>query len=373
MKVKVLLSVICLTFPLMSGCSAGGDSLTVLVGTYTGGSSNGIYTYRLNTKDLTAERLSETSISNPSYLTLSPDGKFVYAVSESGAESFVEAFTFDSEKGVLSRINKVLVSADPCYIVADPKQRFVATANYSGGNFTFIPLDVDGGLKQSINIHSFSGHGADSIRQAAPHLHCVAVSPDKRAIFATDLGTDRIYKIDLDTRTGDASKFINPENISETALEPRSGPRHLIFGRNGRHAYLINELSGKVTVFAVDLSNKLTELQSITADTCNAHGSADIHLSPDEKFLYASTRLRGDGIVVFRVQTDGKIERVGYQPTGKHPRNFAITPDGSLMLVACGDAGMIQIFSIDRQTGALTDTGKSILIDRPVCIKFANI
>jgi 6-phosphogluconolactonase (cycloisomerase 2 family) len=359
---------------MFGGCSAGnGDALTVLVGTYTGGSSTGIYIYRFNTKNLTAEQLSETNIANPSYLTLSPDGQFVYAVSESGAKSFVEAFNFDADKGVLSRINKMPVSADPCYIVADPKQRFVVTANYSGGNFTFIPLDVDGGLRQSINIHSFSGHGADSVRQTAPHVHCIAMSPDKRAIFATDLGTDRIYKIDLDTRTADASKFINPENISETTLEPRSGPRHLIFGRNGRRAYLINELSGKVTVFAVDLSNKLTELQSITADTCDAHGSADIHLSPDEKFLYTSTRLRGDGIVIFRVQTDGHIERVGYKPTGKHPRNFAITPDGSLMLVACKDAGEIQIFSINRQTGALTDTGKTIIIDSPVCIKFAGI
>ena len=108
------------------------------------------------------------------------------------------------------------------------------------------------------------------------------------------------------------------------------------------------------------------------ADTCYAEGSADIHLSPDNNFLYASTRLECDGIVVFKVDADGMIERKGYHATGKHPRNFAITPDGHLMLVACRDGGIIQIFRIDKQTGMLTDTANWISLDRPLCIKFAD-
>jgi 6-phosphogluconolactonase (cycloisomerase 2 family) len=372
---KILFSVFIMVWILFAGCrtTVKDSNLTMIVGTYTGGTSKGLYVYRFNNEELVATKLGEAEINNPSYLAISPDAKYVYAVSESGMNSCVNAYDFDKKKGALTFINKVDVPADPCYVEMDDKQRFVATADYSGGAVTFTPVAPDGSLVDATDIHSFSGSGVDSVRQTKPHLHCVVINPDHTAVFATDLGTDCIYRMELNPNqsNGKVPDFTNNKWF-ETKLEGRSGPRHLIFNKKGVNAYLINELSGKVTVFQIDTKHHLNEIQSILADTCYAGGSADIHLSPDEKFLYASTRLKGDGIVIFKVNPDGTVIKTGYQATGKHPRNFAITPDGNLMLVACKDGGMIRIFRINKETGMLTDTGKNILLDQPVCIKFAT-
>jgi 6-phosphogluconolactonase (cycloisomerase 2 family) len=242
----------------------------------------------------------------------------------------------------------------------------VVTANYSGGSASFVAINADGSLNDAAETIRFEGQGKNPARQTSPHVHCIAFAPDGKHIFATDLGTDKIHKLKktLSNAFDDANE--------DVTLAPGSGPRHLIFNNKCTRAYLINEISGMATVFAVDAAGNLTEIQTTLADTCHAEGSADIHLSPDEKFLYASTRLKGDGIVIFKVESDGALTRAGYQPTGRHPRNFAITPDGSIMLVACRNSGMIQIFKIDKQTGLLTDSGKKIEVRQPVFIKLVE-
>ena len=110
--------------------------------------------------------------------------------------------------------------------------------------------------------------------------------------------------------------------------------------------------------------------QSVMADTLDAGGSADIHITSDGKFVYASHRLQGDGISIYRVGKDGTLSRVGYQATGTHPRNFIISPNDRYVLVACRDTNEIQIYSRDAETGLLCDTGNRIMMDRPVCLKW---
>ncbi len=352
----------------------GSPNLTMIVGTYTSSSSEGIYTYKFNTDNLTAQPLSSAVIDNPSYLTVSPDAQYIYAVSESGSNSAVSAFAFDKVTGTLRFINKKQVGADPCFITYNEFPKSVATANYSGGSVSVIRIGADGSLTDQQVLLQYEGHGKDPVRQAKPHLHCIAQTPDKKVLFATDLGTDKIHKVEITTSTNGTNDLASSyRKSSSVELEPGSGPRHLIFNKKGTHAYLINELSGMVTVFDVNAENNLTKRQSILADTYYAGGSADIHLSDDEKFLYTSTRLKGDRIVIFGVNEDGTLKRTGYYETGKHPRNFAITPDGNLMLVACKDKGIIQILKIDGQTGLLMDSGKTIPVDQPVCIKFVQL
>ena len=150
------------------------------------------------------------------------------------------------------------------------------------------------------------------------------------------------------------------------------GSKALIFSKNGKYAYLINELSGKVIAFAY-ADGRLNEIQTITADTIQARGSADIHLSPDGKYLYVSNRLKEDGIAIFEVNPEkGTLAKVGYQLTGSHPRNFNITPNGKYLLVACRDSNAIQIFERDIVSGLLKKTGEEIKMDKPVCIQFAG-
>ena len=346
----------------LTGCSSRSEELILLAGTYTEGDSRGIYLYHFNTKTLEAKLISETPADNPSFLTLSDGEQYVYAVSESGNRSAVLSYVFSKINETLEPINMEYSSgADPCYLSVSPGNRFVVTADYSGGSINVFPILKNGAVGPAAQTFHFEGCGPDSLRQKAPHLHCVTFSPDGKYLFATDLGTDRIYVCENDHPNG----LTRPAAIQ---LSPGSGPRHLVFNKEGSMVYLINELSGNVTVFKHN-RGKLHEIQSVQADTCQARGSADIHLSPDGNYLYASTRLKGDGIVVFKVnKTDGTIEKKGYHPTEKHPRNFLITPDGKLMLVACKDGGCIQIFRIDPKSGLLTDSGEKIVIDSPVCI-----
>ena len=349
-------------------------SLYLLVGTYTTGESEGIYVYQFDTVSGFSKYKSVVKVTNPSYLTINKEGTHVYSVSETGdAKAAANAFVFDKKDGTLKLLNSQLTGgADPCYIELDNTGKHVVTANYSGGSITAFNINGDGTLTTAAQLIRFTGKGADAERQKAPHLHCVRYSPDGKYLFADDLGTDKIHKFGInESNEGNYLKVGTPAAFDVAA---ESGPRHLDFHPNGKYAYLINELSGAVIAFNYDANaGNLTQIQTIQADTLGAKGSADIHVSPDGKFLYASNRLKGDGIAIFSInQADGKLTKVGYQETGVHPRNFVITPNGKFLLVASRDNDVIQIFLIDRVTGLLENTYKDIELDMPVCLKFTS-
>ncbi|WP_283686031.1 lactonase family protein [Dysgonomonas sp. Marseille-Q5470] len=349
-------------------------SLYLLVGTYTTGESEGIYVYQFDTVSGFSKYKSVVKVTNPSYLTINKEGTHVYSVSETGdAKAAANAFVFDKKDGTLKLLNSQLTGgADPCYIELDKTGKHVVTANYSGGSITAFDINGDGTLTTASQLIRFTGKGTDAERQKAPHLHCVRYSPDGKFLFADDLGTDKIHKFGInESNEGNYLKVGTPAAFDVAA---ESGPRHLDFHPNGKYAYLINELSGAVIAFNYDANaGNLTQIQTIQADTLGAKGSADIHVSPDGKFLYASNRLKGDGIAIFSInQADGKLTKVGYQETGVHPRNFVITPNGKFLLVASRDNDVIQIFLIDRVTGLLENTYKDIELDMPVCLKFTS-
>ena len=186
--------------------------------------------------------------------------------------------------------------------------------------------------------------------------------------MANDLGTDQIHVFPVSESVSDgvSHSLLNEGESTDIKVEPGSGPRHICFHPNQKFAYLINELSGKVTAFSYH-EGKLDAIQYIAADTVGAKGSADIHITPDGKFLYASNRLKADGIAIFAVDSDkGTLTKIGYELTGIHPRNFVITPNGRYLLVACRDSNLIQIFEINKETGLLTDTGEKIETSRMI-------
>ena len=347
-------------------------SLFMIVGTYTSGKSNGIYVYRFDEETGASEYVSEVEAVNPTYLAVSSDERYVYSVGENGGNAAVAyAFTFDKTTGKLSLINaQPTNSPGPCYISTDHTGRFVVTANYTGGTVSVFPLAADGSLQPTEKVFEFEGSGLDANRQDKPHLHCAVFSPDRRYLYAADLGTDRLHVF----TTSATTPFLTPGVPKAFNLEPGSGPRHLTFHPNGKYAYLINELSGKVTVFHY-ADGQLEPVQYIAADNSEGvggKGSADIHVSPDGKFLYASNRANTNNIAIFRIhETDGRLTLVGHQPTGRHPRNFIITPNGKYLLVANMNSSLIQVFAVDRETGLLNeDLSKQIKdVDRPVCLK----
>lgn len=350
------------------------NSLYLLVGTYTSGESEGIYVYQFDTVSGYSKYRSMVKAVNPSFLTVSKDEKFVYAVSENNDNSAAAyAFSFDKKSSALQLLNMQKTGgADPCNIETDKFGKHVITANYSGGNLTVFDTNNDGSLSAAAQVINFTGKGINSERQEKSHIHCVKYSPNGRYLYATDLGTDKVYKFDVSTEKN--GSYLNQGNPSFFKVPDGSGPRHLTFHPNGKHAYLISELSGTVDCFQYQESTgNLIGIQRVVADTLKAEGSADIHISPDGKFLYASNRLKGDGIAIFSInQSDGKLTKAGYQETGLHPRNFIITPNGKYLLVASRDNDAIQIFLRNSVTGLLEDTYKNIELDMPVCLKFIS-
>lgn len=351
---------------------AGHNELFLFVGTYTQSETdNGIYIYKLNTQTGQTELLSETQSANPSFLTLSPDSRYLYAVGENGPEkSSVSSFRFDKSKGALTPINsRPTYGADPCYIVTDYDGSNLLTANYSGGSITVFPLNDKVQIEEASSVLKFSGSGADSVRQQQAHLHSVRFSPDYQYLFAADLGSDKIYRFNALGSVFLGQPIISESSLVEFDTPPGTGPRHFDFHPDGDYFYLLGELSGEVIVY--DYNNgDLIEKQTILSDTVGAKGAADIHVSPDGKYLYSSNRLQSDGITIFSIdKVDGTLTRVGYQSTGKHPRNFAITPDGNLLLVAVRDENCVEIYSINKETGLTSKLKADINVSQPVFVK----
>lgn len=374
---KKLQTFLTIVFALLTFITFAQDNnLIMYIGTYTeGGNSKGIYTYHFNQENGIFELLSSATAANPSFVTLSPNGKRLYAVSEYN-DGRQGAYSFDVSEDKVQLSNPVFLptapkkvlpraGADPCHIVADSK--YVITANYTGGDISVFSLDAEGKLQKEAQHIAFVGKTPERVA----HIHCIIPTPDKKYILATDLGNDRVYRFHYNNKTHKNSEVLTAQRVAYEVSDGQ-GPRHLTFSKDGRFAYLINELGGECVVLSYR-KGKLKEVQCIMADEGGGRGSADIHISPDGRFLYTSHRLKKDGIAIFAIDPEkGTLSKIGYQHTGIHPRNFAITPNGKYLLVACRDDNKIQVFERNQATGELTETAQAIEVDRPTCIVFGK-
>ena len=370
------------------------DEQYLIVGTYTRPNtknpSEGIYVYKFNTNTGEFSAVSKaTGIKNPSFLTVSPDQKFVYAVTET-SDGSITAYIFDKKSGNLTKLNTQLSGgADPCHISIDKTGKWVLVGNYSGGNLSILPVEADGSLGKATQSINHEGKGPNAGRQENPHVHSVNIAPNNRDIFVPDLGIDKIMTYSLDTKNG---KILEGKPAF-TKVADGSGPRHFEVHPNGKFAYVIQELSSTVTAFNY-ASGKLSPIQTITTlakdfKDKNKSFCADIHISPDGKFLYGSNRFvdagnkngifatnnTTDTIVMYSIDPKtGKLTYIGNEPVlGKIPRNFMITPNGRFVLVANQETDNITIFKRDAKTGKLSPTGKQIEVPVPVCLKVVNI
>ena len=357
--------------------SAQNPIFYLLVGTYTKApsKSEGIYVYKFNPNKTEATFISKaTGVVNPSYLAISKDQKYVYAVNETGSDNGgdVSAFSFDKQKGELTFINKQSTGGDdPAYISVDSTGKWVITANYSGGNLSVLPVGQGGAVQPTAQVLPHDGYGVNVERQGQPHPHAAVFSPDEKYLYAPDLGNDRIYTYSFNPNNGQ-TPLASPDP-AYIEVPDGSGPRHITFHPNGQFAYIINELSGNVIAYQYNSSNgQLTEIQTIESTTegnKNDRGSADIHLTPDGKFLYTSNRGAANDITIYKTSPDGKLIQVGHQKVGAHPRNFMIDPTGRFLLVACRDSNQVQVYVINKNFGLLQDNGLKIDVDQPVCLK----
>jgi len=340
-----------------------------LVGTYTmPGKSQGIYSYELNGKTgVVTQKSVATGVSNPSYLCVTPDKKFVYSVNESSDGSAVNAFSFHAKTGKLTLLNRSLTNGNgPCFITATPKHVF--TANYGGGSLSVFGRNADGSLTNQLQKVQHIGSSVNLDRQTEPHVHQVVVTKYNRFVLANDLGTDKVTVYSYNPNAD--KEILMPWDT--LAVKKGSGPRHIAFNRNGNLAYLVQELDGTVSVLSLK-KGKLDLVQETTllVEKNQKAWAADIHLSPDGKFLYATNRAPANNITCFNVLKDGRLENLFQVSTrGDGPRNFAISPDGKFLLVAHQFSNNIVLFKRDVKTGILTDTGERIDVGAPVCLVF---
>jgi 6-phosphogluconolactonase len=370
------------TVPLAARWSfaAGAESQLMFTGTNTDGGSNskGIYAYRWDSVKGTLSSLGlAAETASPSFLTLSPNRRYLYAVNEineyhGAATGSVSAFSIDAQSGKLTLKNVASSGGTgPCNITCDQTGRVVAVADYAGGCLTTLRVLPDGSLSEPAFNRHFTGHGANPQRQAAAHVHCVTVSPDNRYLLVNDLGLDRIsvYRLDLE------SGLLTPNDPPFYEAIPGAGPRNFTFHPNHRWAYSLNEIVNSVDALEWDSSRgTLTRLQNISSLPAGFKGettAAQVTSDSAGRFLYASNR-GADTIAVFAIdQAKGTLTKTQDMSCGgKTPRHFALDPSNRWLLAENQDTGNIAIFARNSQTGHLTQTDKQYKIDSPVCAVF---
>lgn len=369
-----------MNFPLTVSPASHKGKFLMYVGTYTeeGSKSKGIYAYRFDadTSQITPLGLAAET-TNPSFVAVSPNHHFLYAVNEVGNykgpnSGGVTAFAIDAATGKLTFLNEVPSrGADPCYITVDKTGKFVLIANYTGGSVAVFPVLEDGRLGEASSFEQHTGHGPNAKRQEGPHAHSIDLSPDNRFAFVDDLGLDELLVYKFDSTKG----TLTPNDPPFVKVDPGAGPRHFALHPNRKFAYVVGEMGAAVTVFAYDNAHgSITSLQRITTLPSGFTGrndDAEIEVHPSGKFLYASNRGH-DSIAVFAIDASkGTLTPVEIASTqGKEPRNFQIDPTGTLLFAANQKSDNIVVFKIDQQTGRLTPTGEKIEVSTPVCVKF---
>ncbi len=345
----------------------------LIIGTYTSpGKSEGIYIYNFdtNTADFKLRSVAK-DVTNPSYVAVSNNNKFLYSVSE-GSGSTVAAFGFDGLKAELSFLNKETTgSGGPCFILVDEKHAF--SANYGGGSISVFGIEANGNLTPLKQLLQHTGKSIDpQKRQESAHAHQVQFTPDHKYVVCTDLGEDQIYIYNYNKDANEQILTLN--NVVKT--NAGSGPRHLTFSPNGKFAYLAHEFNGSITTFAYNNGklNKIQEIPTTDKDFKGKIDGADIHISPDGKFLYETNRGDANTITGFAIKPNGQLTFISRISTmGKGPRNFVIDPTGKYLLVGHQYTNNVVIFERNKKTGTLKDTGKSIELYAPVCLVFAPI
>lgn len=342
------------------------------VGTFTTEGAEGIYlcTFNLATGDLVQSQVFK-GVDNPNFLRKSPDGKYLYvttrsplAVDPSGGS--VAAYRIN-QSGVLEFINKQSSQGnDPCYVDVSPDGKWVAIANYGGGTVAIYPVNQDGSLKPASSMIKHRGSGPHPTRQKAPYAHSIQFSKDGETLYAADLGTDQLLIYKLDKSTG----IISPGDQAFVTLPPGSGPRHFEFTADEKFGYVANELNSTISVIE-KINGQLQVKQTLSTLPAGFKGAsfcADIHLSPDEKFVYVSNRGH-QSIAVFERKADGSLSAVDHvHVQGDWPRNFIIHPSGKYMLVANQRSHNIAVFQM--RDGMPVFTGKELKLPAPVCLEF---
>jgi 6-phosphogluconolactonase len=365
---------------------ASADDYQLLVGSYTAGQSQGIY--RLNfdaaTGRIDAKPLQVIKSENPSWLTLSKDQRHLFVVNENGPGQTdpvgrVSSYAIDPKTHELSLINQVQsLGNEPTHSGLSVEASHLFVSNYSvaedpGGTLAVLPVGADGKLKPVVQMSSHPSSRVNPERQMSAHVHSTVSSPDGKYVFSNDLGADKIFVYRFDPKA-------NPElpltvaTPASVQLPPGSGPRHLLFSADGKHAWLTMEMSAQVAVFDYK-DGQLEQTQMVelaTGQPVSDKAAAALHASRDGKFLYVSNRGTANQLLVFAIDpATGHLKELQRRSVeGDHPREFSLDPSGKFLLIANQKSNQIVVVERDSKTGLLGKTVQKLAMDAPSDLKF---
>jgi 6-phosphogluconolactonase len=345
------------------------DSYILYAGSYTSGTSKGIYAWRFNSDNGAISSIglvAETS--QPAYIWIAPNGKFLYAVNwEPELEGNVSAFRIDRKGAHLTSLNRVSAQGiRPNQVVLDPSGRVAVTVNYRSGTVAAYEVLSDGKLSEAFFVQR---HGDPA---STPKTHGIEFTKDGTRMYVAELGLDRVY-----TYRVDASKpliaSIDPPFVQ---LHAGSGPRRLQLARDERFLYVNHELDSEVSVLAVR-GNTLSEIQTISTLPAGAavkNTTAEIMIDAAGRHLYVSNRGH-DSIAVYSIDPNaGTLTLQANVPAGgQTPRNIRLDPSGKYLFSANENGGTITVFKVDAASGMLQPTGTSLPIDKPAGMYFLAV
>ncbi|MFJ2325810.1 MULTISPECIES: lactonase family protein [unclassified Pseudomonas] len=366
--------------------TASAESFQLLVGSYTAGTSQGIYRMNFDsaTGQIDAKPLQVVKSENPSWLTLSKDQQRLFVVNENGPGQEdpvgrVSSYSIDPKTHTLTLINQVQsLGNEPTHssLSADASHLFVS--NYSvmedpGGTLAVLPVGADGKLKPVVQMSAHPASRINLERQASNHVHSTVSSPDGRYVFSNDLGADKVFVYLFDPKAN-PDLPLTPAMTAAVPLPAGSGPRHLLFSADGKHAWLTMEMSAQVAVFDYH-DGVLTQTQLVdlaAGQPTSDKAGAALHTSADGKFLYVSNRGTANQLVVFSIDpaTAQLKELQKRSVEGDHPREFSLDPSGKFLLIANQKSNQIVVVERDAKTGLLGKTVQKLPMDAPSDLKF---
>lgn len=342
-----------------------GKDAIVHIGGYTaemGGRAEGIRAARRDRRSGELTPLGTVAVTpSPSFLVRHPTLPVLYAVNE-GADGRVSAFRTEPDGDLALLAVGETGGAEPCHLAVVPDGRHLVVANYGGGSVAVFPLDGAGVPGARSDLVRHEGHGADPQRQEKAHCHMVSPDPDGGPLLAVDLGTDSIYRYDLDATSG---RLV--PRAPRVRTPAGTGPRHLARHPDGRRCWLVGELDGTVTGYELTPDGALHQRARVDASGRVGHVQpSEIALGPDGRFLYVGNR--GVGTVAVFAVSGERPELVAEVDTGgEWPRHFALA-DGHLY-VADERADMIRVFRVDPDTGVPEPVGEPVPVASPTCVR----
>ncbi|HEX2524988.1 MAG TPA: lactonase family protein [Geminicoccus sp.] len=344
---------------------------------FQGANGVGLSLFRFDDETGAAELVSEVGdVDNPSYLTVDPKRRTLYAVSEvfGWKEGIVTAYRYDLQAGRLDYINmQPALGSISCYASLADGDRVLLIANYAMGeggpdqSVVVLPIRGDGGLLPPVGSVAHRGTGPNKERQERSHAHCALQVPGTDFVLVADLGIDQVLVYRL---TGEGQL----EKVGSHHAAPGAGPRHIALHPTEPLVFVINELGSTVSSLRFGMDGSLTEIATVSTLPEGAtmpNDSSDLQISPDGRFLYGCNRGH-DSVAILSVDaTTGALAPVGHVPCGgSTPRNCGLSPSGRHLLVANQNADVITVFRRNAEDGSLTDTGNPIRTGTPMCVKF---